>query len=159
MTGSCGRGSSRHAGDTRRVRRRPRRRGQIKRVARPRGSTRKLLKRKPPLSQERTLLSRGSQVRVLPGAPIFSVNRSANRRTLFPSQSVTPFGVCQFPRGKAKRVADRVAARTTDDPLEENPRYSSSTAQVQTTANDAAKRGHLVVHTEYASQCERPKRR
>ena len=25
-----------------------------------------------------------------------------------------PFGVRQFPRGKAKRVADRVAARTTD---------------------------------------------
>jgi hypothetical protein len=40
-----------------------------KRVARPRGSPRNLLKWKPPPTQDPTLLSRGSQVRVLSGAP------------------------------------------------------------------------------------------
>ena len=53
-----------------------------KRVARPRGSPGNLLKRKPPLTQERTLLSRGSQVRVLPGAPILTEScRSSDAST------------------------------------------------------------------------------
>ena len=58
------------------------------RVARPRGSPRNLLKRKPPPTQEHPLLSRGSQVRVLPGAPIFS-DSFEKSQDWHPSRSVT----------------------------------------------------------------------
>ena len=56
------------------------------------------------------LLSRGSQVRVLPGAPLFSESLLATREFAIPSHSSPAFGLRQFPRGSESPTSTASAA-------------------------------------------------